>query len=123
MPIIKIKASWDLKRNDLPKIAQNLADEVQEAVDTMGDDLADLYRQTIWVDTGTARRTVEVRNDGDYGVDVCVGWYLGKGFYVGFHEFGTSKMAARPMVRPGAFQAEPIFAAYMEKAIKRAVGA
>lgn len=120
---VRIKSSWHLANDRLPAISDALGVEVQNAVDDMGDDLAQLIESTMWVDTGVAKRTVEVEDGGAYTVHVNVGYYLGRGFYVGFHEFGTHKMGPRPVVRPAAHQAEPIFASYVERAIKRAAEA
>lgn len=114
---------WRVKRNDLPRIIAAFGPACDDAVQDFAGDLEVALEDRVWVDTGMIRRNTEVYNVREYHAEVGVGWYLGKGFYSGFQEFGTSHQAARPIVVPTAHESEPIFAAYVEKAIKRAVGA
>jgi HK97 gp10 family phage protein len=109
-----------VKRNDVGKVRNALQDEVGHALDDLATDLADLYRGTVWKRLGFIAGTVTTRDLSEWAVEIVVGWYGGAGFYSGFQEFGTVKQAARPVVRPGAHQAEPIFASYVESAIKKA---
>jgi len=109
-----------IKRNDVLKVRDALQDEVGHALDDFANDLADVYRDTVWKRLGFIAGTINVRVLSEWSAEVVVGWYLGAGFYSGFQEFGTVHQAARPVVRPGAHQAEPIFAQFVENAIKKA---
>lgn len=111
---------WRVKRNDFGAVARALPDAIDGAVQDMGGDLGDVLKERGWKRTGTAVSTIEVRDKGVHAVEVAFGWYLGRGFYTGFQEDGTVHQAPRPVVRPAAHEAEPIFAAYVEKAVKRA---
>jgi HK97 gp10 family phage protein len=112
-----------VKMNHVPQVREAIPRDMGKALEDFGDDLVTVIQDRIWIDTGVAERTVEWRDKpggGEWAIEVVVGWYLGKGFYVGFHEFGTSHLAARPVVRPAAHESEPIFASYCERALKRA---
>lgn len=111
---------WRVKRNDFSAVARALPDEIDTAVQDIGGDLADVLRERGWKRTGTAVSTVEVRDKGTHAVEVTFGWYLGRGFYTGFQEDGTVHQGARPVVRPAAEEAGPIFASYAERAVQRA---
>ena len=114
---------WRVKRNDLPTIIVRLPREVDDSVQEFADDLATAIEDRVWVDTGMIRRNTEVYEQGEYFAAIGVGWYLGQGFYSGFQEFGTVHQGARPVVVPVAHESEPVFANYVEKAIKKACGA
>jgi hypothetical protein len=112
---------WVVRRNDLGAIARAIPQEVDGAVVDMANDLADLYRITGWKRTGTLTgRAISIDHARDLHAEVKVGYYLGVGFYSGFQEFGTRRQAARPIVADGARAAEPIYASYVEKAVKHA---
>jgi HK97 gp10 family phage protein len=112
-----------VKRNDFGKVVEALHHELKSLVDDMGDDMVDLYKGTVWKRTGVLASTIESRDLGPYKVEVTVGWYLGRGFYSGFPEFGTIHQDARPVVRPGAMAAEPVYAQFAREALKRAADA
>jgi hypothetical protein len=114
---------WRIKRNDFPDIIRKMPKEIDQAVQDMADDLAIALADRVWVDTGVVQRGIDVYERRDMHARVGVGWYLASGFYTGFQELGTRRQAARPVVVPTAHEAEPIFAAYVEKAVKRACGA
>ena len=109
-----------IKRNDVLKVRNARQDEIGDALDDFCEDLADVYRGTVWRRLGFIQGTIQVRELSEWSAEVVVGWYLGAGFYSGFQEFGTTRQAARPVVRPGAHEAEPVFASFVESAIKRA---
>ncbi len=63
-------------------------------------------KSRVQVKSGFLKKNLKIRTmkkkKHRYGVFVGVGqkWYVGKAFYGAFLEFGTSKMAARPFLRP-----------------------
>jgi HK97 gp10 family phage protein len=66
------------------------------------------------VDTGDLRRSLKIRaikrnRKGRVGVVISTdkGFFKGDTFYAAFHEFGTSRMPARPFIRP-AFDAHKV---------------
>lgn len=111
---------WRVRRNDLSKVIRDLPKAIEGAVDDIANDLVDVLEQRGWKRTGTAVRTIEKRTIGPMAREVTFGWYLGRGFYTGFQEFGTVHQGARPVVRPAALEAEPVFTRYMEQAIEKA---
>ena len=113
-----IRVKW----NRLPGIVARLPQAIDEEVDEAGKDLAGYYRRVIWRDSGLLRRVTNPETAGRNHAEVEVGYYLGHGFYSGFQEFGTRKQVARPMVVPGAHIFEPIYAANMGRAIRKACG-
>lgn len=56
--------------------------------------------------TGQTKKAIKIRagkrSRGSVGVNVSIGArdYVGDQFYAAFHEYGTSKMQARPFMRP-----------------------
>jgi HK97 gp10 family phage protein len=108
--------------NKLPKIIAALPDNVDDEVDAAAKDLSDYLKGVLWVDTGLIRRVTTDHPPGTNHAEVWIGYYLGRGFYSGFQEFGTRKQAARPIVGPAAHQYEPVYASNMEKAVRKACG-
>lgn len=111
---------WKVKRNDLGRIVDRLPDAIDREVDKSAEDLSIALKNTLWERTGKLRRVTTDHPPGTNHSEVHVGYYLGHGFYSGFQEFGTVKQAARPMVVPMAHQFEPIYAAFMSEAVKKA---
>lgn len=107
--------------NRLPRIIRDLPEEMDRAVDDTADGIADEIRAGAWVDTGVAVSTTKAETDGPpMHSTVGIGETRGRGFYVGFHEFGTVHMNARPVVGPAAHAAEPVLARNAEDAVRRA---
>jgi|SRR5690242_4201827 HK97 gp10 family phage protein len=106
--------------NKVPKVREAMEKELDDSLRNAGDDLVDYYRATVWKRLGFIADSVDWHDTGDWKIQVTVGWVGGEGFYSGFQEFGTVHQGARPVVRPGAFTFEPIFARYVEDALKRA---
>lgn len=113
-------AGFRVKKNKFPDVIKALSREVDKAVGDMATDLSSVLEQRAWKDTGILRRTIEPNERWHLHAQVQIGIYLGHGFYSGFQEFGTRHQAARPVVVPAAHEAEPIFANYVETAIRKA---
>jgi HK97 gp10 family phage protein len=109
-----------VRKNAFPKVISQLRDNIEEEVLGAAEDLTDYLKGVLWEDTGTLRRVTTEHDAGSMHAEVWVGYYLGKGFYSGFQEFGTVKQAARPIVGPAAFEYEMVYAANMSKAVRRA---
>ena len=107
-------------RNDFGTIIDRLPKAIDQEVDDSAKDLAESLKLTLWIDTGLLRQVTTDHDDGTNHAEVWVGYYLGKGFYSGFQEFGTRKQAARPIVTPAAHAFEPIYAQNMSKAVEEA---
>jgi HK97 gp10 family phage protein len=108
--------------NKLPKIIDALPVNIDKEVNDAATDIADVLKSRLWVDTGTLRRVTTDFTPGFNHAEVWIGYYLGKGFYSGFQEWGTVKQDARPIVGPTAHQYETVYASNMEKAVRKACG-
>lgn len=107
-------------RNDLPRIVREMPVAVDGAVDDTANAIADTIRATAWRDTGVVISTTVGKTEGrPMHSEVGVGQVGGRGFYVKFLEFGTTKMGARPRVQPAAHAAEPLLAVNVSTAIRR----
>lgn len=107
-------------RNDLPRIIREMPTEVDKAVDETAEHIATTIRATAWRDTGVVISTTVGKTQGRLmHSEVGVGQVGGRGFYVKFLEFGTTKMRARPRVQPAAHAAEPLLAVNVTTAIRR----
>ena len=119
--LVRDQAKANAERLDDPTTSESIAANVVVRNDTR-------YART----TGDFKMSVGVLG-GASGAAVAVGELRGKGksnpggdtYYWRFHEFGTSKMAARPFMRPAMEQqidpATAEFVKQFEKAITRAV--
>lgn len=107
-------------RNDFPKIIARLPDAIDDEVDEAAHDLSSVLKGILWVDTGLLRRVTTDHPPGTNHAEVWIGYYRGHGFYSGFQEFGTRKQAARPIVVPTAHAFEPVYAANMARAVRKA---
>lgn len=107
-------------RNDLPRIIAGLEGAADEGVDDTAEAIAATIRATAWRDTGVVISTTVSKVEGvPMHSEVGVGEVSGRGFYVKFLEFGTTKMSARPRVQPAAHAAEPLLAVNVGTAIRR----
>ncbi len=109
-----------VRRNKLPVIISRLPGAIDDEVQGAAKDLSDYLKGVLWEDKGTIRRVTTEHEAGTFHAEVWVGYYLGRGFYSGFQEFGTVKQAARPIVGPAGFEYEPVYAANMRRAVRRA---
>lgn len=109
-----------LRRNRIPAVRAAISQEIKGALDDMAEDLTNALEDRVWKDTGVLQGTVDTIERWEHHAKIAIGFYLGHGFYSGFQEQGTVKQAARPVVVPTAHESEPIFASYVEKALKRA---
>lgn len=108
-------------RNDLPRIIRRLPQAADEAVDDTAVALERSIEGSMWHDTGVALRTTRSKTQGRLmHSEVGVGVVNGPGFYVRYHEYGTTKLAARPVVRPAAHAHEPVLSANMQRKIREA---
>lgn len=111
---------WRVKKNRFGEIAKALPRDVDKAVNDSADRLALLLSAVVWRRTGVISRVTTSRSKGPMHAEVAVGWYLGKGFYSGFQEFGTSRQGARPIVVPTAQGFVPEYVSAMRTAVANA---
>lgn len=82
--------------------------EIKEATIRASEAVAEDARNKVPVDTGTLRRSIEVRQHTDrtrpgvVGAEVVTGkgQFQGETLYGSYVEYGTDKMRARPFMRP-----------------------
>ncbi len=76
------------------------SEDVKAALDRVGEQVADRAAQAAPKASGAGAASIHhvVGVDGD-GAYAHVSWDRDH-FYLGFHEFGTSRMSARPFLRP-----------------------
>jgi HK97 gp10 family phage protein len=106
--------------NRLPDIIERLPRAADKAVDDTARHIEQTIEANAWRDTGVVISTTKTEAAGTLHAEVQVGVKRGRGFYATFLEFGTSKMAARPVVQPAAHAAEPVFAQNMQNEIEDA---
>ena len=112
-----------VRSNRLGAIADALPREIANAVTEAADSLEQALESRVWIDTGVIKSTVNPRPQGPMHAEVIVGNVQGRGFYARFHEFGTVKMGANPVVGPTAHEFEPVYAQIMTQAVRKAVRA
>lgn len=112
-----------VKRNDLPKIIRALPGALSDGLNETTDQMENALRGRVWKDTGVVMETITDRDPAELHVTISVGLHKGRGFYSRFHEWGTVKMNARPVVGPTAHEYEPIFPQIVGKHIRKACGA
>lgn len=111
-----------VKRNDLPKVIERIKPALKDGMDEAATVLGNTLDGRVWRDTGMIASTITDRDPSALHVTISVGLHKAHGFYSRFHEWGTVKMAARPVVGPTAHEFEPIFPEIVGKHIKKACG-
>jgi HK97 gp10 family phage protein len=92
------------KLRELPKALENRI--VNEALEAGAQPILDTAKALAPVDTGLLRESLKVvtapvrKNSHLVRVGTEEGDYKGDAFYAAFHELGTTKMPARPYLRP-----------------------
>ena len=108
---IKIEGAKELEKKLLsfePKLGRKV---VRQALRKGAKVIQSAAKSNVPVKSGALKKSIKVRalkkRRQSYGVMVATsdGWFKGDEFYGAFLEFGTSKMPAKPFVRP-AFDAE-----------------
>lgn len=112
-----------VKYNHLPAIIRAMPNEAADGIRESADTFEATLTPQLWVDTGVLRGTVRELTPSRLGTTVAVGHWAGRAFYAGFLEFGTVKMAPRPVVTPAAHAFEPEFGNIMARAVQKAVRA
>ena len=121
--MFKLKVTGDVQLN---KAVDDLADDMQKeifnAIDRSVEVVARDAEAGAPKDTGAGAagirtETGTTRYGKPYGSVVC-----GEGdeYYMGFHEYGTSKMPARPFMRPAADNNRDNIVRWMRDAIRKA---
>lgn len=87
-----------------PKLARKV---IRKALREAAKPVLAAAKANVPVDEGDLKKSLKVkalkkRKKGTYTIQVATsdGWFKGDQFYGAFLEFGTSKMAARPFIRP-----------------------
>lgn len=112
--------SVKIKSNNIPLVMERIRAEGSNGVKAFATQFKAELDASLWRDTGALVSTIREMEPGSMSTTVAVGHWAGKAFYAGFLEWGTSKMAARPMVGPAAHANEPVFASVMAAHIRRA---
>jgi HK97 gp10 family phage protein len=108
---IKVAGLKELERKLLtfePKLGRKI---IRQALRSGAKVIHSAVKADVPVETGALKESLKVRamrkRKHSYGVMIATseGWFKGDEFYGAFLEFGTSKMPARPFVRP-AFDSE-----------------
>jgi HK97 gp10 family phage protein len=109
-----------VRYNKIPKIKVAINPALGDAMDESVDTLDTTLNERVWRDTGILAGTIQDRDPSRLHALISVGLNKGRGFYSRFLEWGTSKLAARPVVGPTAHQFEPKMVTIFTKHIRRA---
>lgn len=103
---IKLEGAKELEKQFKslePKIAKKL---VRQSLRKAAKPILAAARTKCPVDTGELKKSIKIRamkrRKNSFGVLIgtALKWFVGDAFYGAFVEFGTSKMSARPFMRP-----------------------
>lgn len=108
-----------VKYNRLPAIAAALNGALGNGMDESVDVLDQRLNERVWRDRGLLAETIQDRDPSRLHALISIGLNKGRGFYSRFLEWGTSKLAARPVVGPTAHQFEPKMVTIFMKHIRR----
>ena len=112
-----------VKRNEFPRIIRDLPDAVDAEAKDTADRMANVVSSRVWRRWGYVdQATVSRGSQRGALYEVTCGFNRSTGFYSRFHEWGTVKMAARPVVGPTAHEFEPEYARTMGNAVRDACG-
>lgn len=104
------QATWTLMQHDLPVITATMLPKVDAVVTKAALDVEAQAKAKAPVDTGTLRNSIQARRTGPAAWVVSVG--ADYGVYV---EWGTSRAAAQPFLRPAITAVQPVFVAAMRR--------
>lgn len=100
------------------RITAEIEKKAMDRLEKAGKYVADAARQRVPVDTGKLKDTIRVTrlpNDPKLDIRVYAGSRdKGGAFYAHMIEFGTTKMGARPFLRPALNQAKSVIMGIME---------
>ena len=108
-----------VRYNRLPAIAAALNGALGDGMDESVDVLDKRLNERVWRDRGLLAETIQDRDPSRLHALISIGLNKGRGFYSRFLEWGTSKMAARPVVGPTAHQFESKMVEIFMKHIRR----
>lgn len=116
---------WRVKYNRLGHVGRAMPKEIDAAVVEVAESMTRRLKSTLWFDRGTIRRVTTEKDLRSMHAEVWVGYYLGKGFYSGFQEFGVASrgIAPRPIVAPMAHAMERQYRLEMAESIRKACDA
>jgi hypothetical protein len=111
-----------VRYNHLGAVARRMPIEIDEGVSDVAEALTRKLKVTLWRDTGMIRRVTSQHDREKFHAEVWIGYYLGKGFYSGFQEFGVASrgIAPRPIVVPTAHQHERQYHLEMAEHVRKA---
>lgn len=115
-------AGWNVRFNRLGAVAKSLPRKMDSQVVDVSESMTRRLKTSLWVDTGVIRRVTTEKGTRRLHAEVWVGYYLGKGFYSGFQEFGVAAYGrpARPIVAPLAHVMTRQYHLEMAQAVREA---
>lgn len=105
----------------LAMLPRKIADAASAAVKESGEAVRERVVRTVRVHTGRARDAIRVRLTGSRGLTADVGWFDRDTYYMQFNEFGTSSIAADPVLTRAAEEERGEFPRRVHKHIEGAL--
>lgn len=99
--------------NHIGDISEKVAKRASEAVRKAASDIEAHAKMVVPVDTGTLKNSIQAQSTGELSAEVAP--HTDYAVYV---EYGTSRMRARPYMRPAAEKVRPGFITAMEKIVE-----
>lgn len=112
-----------VRYNHLKAVRAALPVEMGNGVDEIVDIIDAKLQIRVWRRTGILAETIKDRDPRKLHATISIGLNKGRGFYSRFLEWGTVKLAPRPVVGPVAHESEPIYVSVMTKRIRKACNA